>query len=183
MFYDIVKMVLDIALAENKAQIADFFQVLRLKILLISERDVAALNNQVLLVLNRRFNDFPHNRPQIFRQGGVAAYRCQGTVSTADEPHFEVIHRQIWIVVLFQQLLRKHCFAGVRAAGDYEYNRLSNTFLNELYQPETVPVVINQPVPLHGGQFPGQRASFYVQVFGHEVPVRRDREGILLLLL
>ena len=88
------------------------------KILLPSEGNVAALYNQVLLILDGGLDHFTDDGPQAGSQFLVAAGGGELGVPTADQPHFQVIDGEIGIMEFFQQLLGEKGLSGMGSAGN-----------------------------------------------------------------
>ena len=68
------------------------------------EGDVAALHNEILLVLDGSLYHFPEDGPKVIRQF-VIIHRCQIGLTAANEAHFQMVNGQVGILMLFQQLL------------------------------------------------------------------------------
>ena len=115
--FDIPKVVADIVFAEDQAVIADMFQIGAFKVLLPVKGDVAALDDEILAVFNGGLDDLPENGPQISGQG-IIVHGSQTGLSTADQPHFQMINGQVRIVVLLQKPLGQGGFSRMGWAGE-----------------------------------------------------------------
>ena len=120
---DIVKVLFDIPLAEDKADIAYVLKILRLKILAPIERDIAALNDEVLAIFDSRFHDFARDGPEMLRQLFIGRGGRERAYSRSDEPHLEVVEREIGIFIFLKQSLSERRLAGVGVAPDEDNHR------------------------------------------------------------
>ena len=121
---DLTEMILYIFIAHSKADEPDRRQVLLIEIPPPAKRDIAALNNEVLSVLNRGLNDFPYDRPQVSGKSIIVLWRQTG-IAAADKAHFQMIDRQIRVMVLFEHLLSKNRFSGVRRSSNQDDHNLA----------------------------------------------------------
>ena len=120
-----------IAFAHHKADKPYAFEIFRRKFARRIERDIAALDNKVLPVFDRGFDNFADDRPQVFRQPVIVAFRGEAGVSAAYQTHFQVVLGKAGVFVFFDQPLCQQCFAGVRGTGDdYDHFR----FLRLIYR-------------------------------------------------
>ena len=92
--------------------------MIRRKIPLPTGGNVTALHDQILFVLERRSDDLAHDRPDNRRQRFVGICGARIDQPRADQPHFDVIHRERRNAILFQQFLGAKRFARVRRAGN-----------------------------------------------------------------
>ena len=127
-----IKVTFDIFIGHRKTDKSNRRQILFVEILPPVERDIAALYDQILFVLDRGLDHLPHDRPEIRSQRLIITQRRQFSIPAADKPHLQMVDRQIGIFELFQHPLRKKRFPGVGCAG-YQYNHifpwLSSLFL------------------------------------------------------
>ena len=112
--FDIGEMFFDIAFAHDQANISDVRKIFFRKVLFPIERNIATLDDEILIVFDGGFYHFPNDGPQIFRELIVFTHGCELRLLTADQTHFQMIDRQIGETVFFKQPLRKCGFPGVR---------------------------------------------------------------------
>ena len=86
----LVDMSIDIGIRHGQADKIDRPEVFLAKILSPVGRNVAALDNKILPVLDGGLNHLAHDGPEVFRKC-VIILRCMVGVSAADEPHLQVI--------------------------------------------------------------------------------------------
>ena len=87
-FSDVFVKAADIFRAEYQPERVNVRLITAFKILFPVKRDVTAFNNQVLLIFNRRFNDFPGNIPKVRRQFALIAFGRQRTDPAPDTANF-----------------------------------------------------------------------------------------------
>lgn len=117
MIRNIFKMLCDIVSAHYKTKITDLVLVTLRKIIFPIKRDVAAFDNQILLVFNRCFYNFPYNIPKIWRQFFIFAW-SQLCLTASNQPHFKMVNRKVWKLNLLKQALRQKRFARMGSTGN-----------------------------------------------------------------
>ena len=79
--------------------------------------DVAALHDQVLTVFNGGLHHLTDNGPEICSQGAVMAHGGEGSITAADQTHFQMVHGKVGIAVCFQKSLGQGSLAGMAGTG------------------------------------------------------------------
>ena len=116
-FSDLVETGFEIGVRHGEADKADLRLAARIEVLSPVKRNVAALYDQALPVLDHGFDHFPHDRPEIRGQRAVVL-RPQRGIPAADEAHLQMVEGEIRIAVPFKHLLRQKCFPGMGRTGD-----------------------------------------------------------------
>ena len=119
---DGVKIAFQISAAENQAEKPELATIKRRELFQAVKGDIAALYDQILLIFDGRFDHFLHYGPEKGRQLGVGALGGQGTETTADQPHLQMVDREEGPVEPLQEPLGQKGLAGVTAAGKEDYH-------------------------------------------------------------
>ena len=121
------KMQIDVFIRHGKANEFD-----RLKILLIEtvspiKRDITALDNEVLLILNSSLYDLSNDWPKVICQF-IIIFRCEIRIAAADKPHLQMVNRKIRVFGFLKHPLRQNRFPhmGCSCYNDY------HIYLNKL---------------------------------------------------
>lgn len=115
---DVGIMAADVPLGHHKADIPHLLPLGLGKSGLPVKRDIAALHDQVLLVFKGGLDDAAEDGPEVPGEGGVAALGGQAGLAAADQPHLELVDREVGVVVFFQQPLGQQGLAGVGCTRD-----------------------------------------------------------------
>ena len=73
------------------------------------ERDIATFYYEILTILYCSLYHFTHNRPKLIRKG-IIVFWGKISLTTSDHTHFQVIYRQIWILIFLKHTLCKKRF-------------------------------------------------------------------------
>ena len=123
-FFDIGEMLFDIAFAHDQANISDVRKIFFGKVLLPIERNIATLDDEILIVFDGGLYHFPNDGPQIFRESIVFTQGGELRLLASDQAHFQMVDREIREVIFFKQFLREGSFSrvgGARYQNDHVY--------------------------------------------------------------
>ena len=87
-----------VAFAHNKADVFYLRQIVGVKAVLPVKWDIAALNNEILLILNGGLYHLFQNVPEVRRQLVVVIGSELG-LTASYKPHFKVVDRQVRVLV------------------------------------------------------------------------------------
>ena len=65
---------------------------------------ITALYDEILMILYCCLHHFTHNRPKLIREE-IVIFWSEGGLATSNKAHFQMVYRQIRILVLFKHPL------------------------------------------------------------------------------
>ena len=94
-------MCINVAARHRKTDKPDVLLVIFSEVLPPIKRDIAALDDEVLPVLDSCLDDFSHNGPKVIRES-IIIQRCKTGVSTTDKAHLQVVDGEGRILVFLK---------------------------------------------------------------------------------
>ena len=98
------------------------------KFLFPIKRNISSLYNKILSVFYCGFYHFTNYGPHIVCKLAIIFW-SKLDITTADQAHFQMVYRKIWILISYQQLLSQCCFSRMRCSCD-QNNHLYFPFAN-----------------------------------------------------
>ena len=100
----LIDMSFNVSIRHCKANKPYWLQILLTEFVTPIRRDVTALHYKVLPILYRCLHHFTDNRPKFFGEG-IIIFWCESYLAASNKAHFQMVYRQIRILVFFKHPL------------------------------------------------------------------------------
>ena len=127
MEYNVAEMAGYVAFTHNKADVFYLRQIVGVKAALPVKGNITALDYEILFVFNGSLYHLFQNVPEVCRQLVVVIGRELG-LTASYKSHFQVVDRQVGVLVFFKQFLREKRFPCMRSACYQYYHSSRGSF-------------------------------------------------------